>query len=331
MEQSAEFDENDEAEDSQESKQHQQHTRASAETKAIRELQVHELAALASCFIFPVIGTWLLHGIRGSLSRPSGGLVSNYNLTIFLLASEVRPIAHLLKLVQARTLHLQRIVATSQTDSVDPVKVQDLTKRLEELEAHVADSAAARLSPSKEHQQQSSLQETYDAPTLIAQAAIEARKALRPDIEALNRAVRRYEKRTALTTLQADTRFQQLEAQVHDAISLAAAAQRSSAARRSSYAFILLDWACACMVVPVQLALSILNLPGRVMGRCLEAARGVLGSRRPVPHSRSRSGKGKAVQGVNTRLGPQSPPPSRPAISPLGQHPGSSSMLPSAR
>lgn len=331
IEQSVEFDENDEAGDSQENTKRQQHARATAEAKAIRELQIHELAALASCFIFPVIGTWLLHGIRGSLSRPSEGLVSNYNLTIFLLASEVRPFAHLLKLVQARTLHLQRVVATSQVDSVDPAKVQDLTKRLEELEAHVAEAAAARLSPSKEQQQQPSPQETYDAPMLIAQAAIEARKALRPDIEALNRAVRRYEKRTALTTLQADTRFQQLEAQVHDAISLAAAAQRSSASRRSSYAFILLDWACACFVVPVQLALSILNLPSRVMNRCLQAAGRMLGTRRPAPQPRSRSGKGKAVQGVNTKLGPQSAPSSRPAVSPLGQHQGSSSMRGTAR
>lgn len=324
MEQSVE---NDDAENSQENTKRQKRTRTSTEANAISELQTHELAALASCFIFPVIGTLLLNGIRGSLSRPSEGLVSNYNLTIFLLASEVRPFAHLLKLVQARTLHLQRVVATSQNDSVDPAKVQDLTKRLEELEAHVAEAAAARISPSKE-QQQSSPQEAYNTPSLIAQAAIEARKALRPDIEALNRAVRRYEKRTALTSLQADTRFQQLEAEVHDAISLAAAAQRFSAARRSSYAFILLDWACACIVVPVQLGLSIVNFPGRIMSRSLQAARRMLGSRRPAPQSRSRSLKGKAVERVNLKLGPPSPPPSR-ALS--GQHQSSSSMRASAR
>lgn len=159
---------------------------------------------------------------------------------------------------------------------------------------------------------------------------MEARQALRPDIEALNRAVRRYEKRTALTTLQADTRFRQLDAQVHDALSLAAAAQRSTAARRSSYAFLLLDWACACIVVPIQLALSILNFPGRVMGRCLQAARRMLGSRRRPPQSHSRSRKGKAVQGVNTKLGPQSPPLSRAAVSSFGQHQSSSSTRGSA-
>lgn len=323
------LDENNEAVDSQESPQRQQHARASTEAKAVKELHIHELAALASCFVFPVIGTWLLHGIRGSLSRPSEGLVSNYNLTIFLLAAEVRPFAYLLKLVQARTLHLQRIVASPHSNEVDSETIQDLTKRLEELEAHIAEAAAARLSPSKEQQQQpTSPGEAYDASTLITQAVAEARRALQPDIEALNRAVRRYEKRTALTTLQADTRFQQLEAQAHDAISLAAAAQRSSANRRPSYAVVLVNWVCACIVVPAQLALSILNLPSRVVSRCLQAGRRMLGSRRPAPRPRSKSAKGKAVQGANgPKMRPQSPPSPRvPAVSPTAQHQSSSTM-----
>lgn len=283
-----------------------------AEAKAAKELQIHELAALASCFIFPLIGTWLLHGIRGSLSRPSEGLVSNYNLTIFLLASEVRPVAHLLKLVQARTLHLQRIVA-SPDNEVDHEKVQDLTTRLGELEAHVAETAAARLeSKPKGHSQET------DAPSLITQAAVETRRAVQPDIEALNRAVRRYEKRTALTSHQADMRFEELEARVHDAIALAAAAQRSTASRRQSYAFTLIDWACACIVVPAQLFLSILNLPGRATNRCLLTVRRMMGSRR-APQPRSRPGKGKTAASSRRTHSPPSPPRA-PAVSPLAQH-----------
>lgn len=323
-----EFNEHDEPVDAQERPQRQDHTR-STEAKAIKELQIHELAALASCFIFPIIGTWLLHGIRGSLSRPSEGLVSNYNLTIFLLASEVRPFAHLLKLVQARTLHLQRVVSSPHNNEVDSEKVQDLTKRLEELEAHVAEAATTRLSPSKERPP-TSPHETYDAPALITHAVTESRKTLQPDIEALNRAVRRYEKRTALSTLQADARFQQLEAQVHDAISLAAAAQRSSASRRSSYAFILLDCICACIVVPAQLAISILNFPSRIMSSFLLTTKRVLGPRHPASQARPKLTKGKALQNANGYKrgpGPQSPSRSRsPAVSPLGQHPSSANM-----
>lgn len=301
------------------------HPRASAQAEASKELQIHELAALAACFIFPVIGTWLLHAIRSSLSRPSEGLVSNYNLTIFLLASEVRPLSHLLKLVQARTLHLQRIVAlTSVEDKFDPEKVQDLTKRLEELEAHVAEAAVAHLpsSHSHSHHSKSEHAEPSDAHPLVTQAVIEVRRAIQPDIEALNRAVRRYEKRTALSTLSADTRFQKLEASTHDAIALAAAAQRSSASQKSSYAFILVDWICACIVVPAQFAISILNLPSRAASTCITVVRRILGRSSPTTRPRPpRGGKGRALKSSNgSRFRSKSPPPPRaPIVSPLAQ------------
>ncbi|OJJ48260.1 hypothetical protein ASPZODRAFT_32106, partial [Penicilliopsis zonata CBS 506.65] len=219
---------------------------SAAAVAATRELQTHELVALASCFVFPMIGTWVLHTIRSKLSRPSEGLVSNYNLTIFLLASEIRPFSHLLKMVQARTLYLQKVVASapSEEDKLDASKIPDLARRLEELEAHVAEAAAARLSQDQEHEPAPPL------PSIISQATSEVRKGLQPEIDALNRAVRRYEKRTALTSFQTDSRFQRLEAQVQDALALAASAQRSNLRQRHSYTFKLLDSLCAVVVLP---------------------------------------------------------------------------------
>ena len=64
--------------------------RLPAHEAATNELYTHEVLALLSCFLFPLLGAYLLHTIRSQLSRPSEGLVSNYNLTIFLLASELR-------------------------------------------------------------------------------------------------------------------------------------------------------------------------------------------------------------------------------------------------
>lgn len=197
---------------------------------ARKELQSHELAALAACFVFPVIGTWLLHAIRGNLSRPSEGLVSNYNLTIFLLASEVRPVAHLLRLIQKRTLYLQRVVASS--PSSDPSTLADMAKRLEELEAHVAEAASAK---------------AKDPVDVGSAQAAEVRKSIQPDIEALNRAVRRYEKRSTLFALQTEQRFGRVEARAGDALALAAAAQRNEEGR-SGFARVLLEWVCACVV-----------------------------------------------------------------------------------
>ncbi|CAG8899661.1 unnamed protein product [Penicillium egyptiacum] len=271
---------------------------------AISELQIHELAALAACFIFPVIGTCLLHGIRSSLSRPSEGLVSNYNLTIFLLASEVRPVAHLLRLIQKRTLHLQRIVSSSTDPIITPTTLQDLTKRLEELETHVAETATARLATKqtdKDPPLSPKEQEQQTSQSLVAGAVLETRKAIQPDIEALNRAVRRYEKRSALFSLQTDQRFVRLETQSGDAIALAAAAKRSAESRCPNYALVLLDWACACIVVPAQIVLSVGSLPGHAVSVTWDAARRMLMGRKvgPQQRSKSKSGlKGKAGAGA---------------------------------
>lgn len=243
-----------------------------------------------------MIGTWLLHGIRSSLSRPSEGLVSNYNLTIFLLASELRPVAHLLRLIQKRTLHLQRVVASSPTR--DSSAVSDLTKRLEELEAHVAETAT---------REKDSPAQTAADPSLVSQAAAEIRKSIQPEIEALNRAVRKYEKRSALFTLQTDQRFVRLEAQAGDAISLAAAVQRKEAAR-SGYALVLLEWLCACVVVPIQLGASILGLPVRAISGAVDAVKGMIGWKATVskPKTKEKTGirSSSARQGMPVQRRP---------------------------
>lgn len=274
--------------------------RASAIANAAnRELQIHELAALASCFIFPMIGTWLLHTIRSKLSRPSEGLVSNYNLTIFLLASEIRPFAHLLRMVQSRTLHLQRTVHSAshyEEDRIDASKIADLSKRLEELEVHIAEAAAARLSSeqSPQNQPESPKQENDKNQILVSQTTTEIQKAIQPEIDALNRAVRRYEKRTAVTSYETDSRFRDLETQVRDALSLAAAAHRSGDRHRNrGFVFRLVEWVYAAMLIPVQILMSLTALPFRVVTRCLDYLKGFTGK---SPPSSSKRSKGKMPQ-----------------------------------
>lgn len=255
-----------------------------------------------------MIGTWLLHTIRSKLSRPSEGLVSNYNLTIFLLASEIRPFAHLLRMVQARTLHLQRTVHSAsqyEENKIDASKVADLSERLEELEVHVAEAAAARLSSEQstqnENQPESPKQEGHkNDQSLVSQTTTEMRKVIQPEIDALNRAVRRYEKRTAVTSFEMDTRFRELETQVRDALSLAAAAQRSSDRRRHrGFPFLLLEWAYSAMLIPVQILMSLTTLPFRVMTRCLNYVKGF--TKKPSSPSPSKRSKGKMPQ---TRVSP---------------------------
>jgi hypothetical protein len=260
---------------------------------------VHELVALASCFVLPLVGTWLLHAIRAKLSRPSEGLVSNYNLTIFLLAAEVRPFAHLLKLVQARTLYLQRIVASSASPSAEDVlintgKIAELSTRLDELEAHVANKAAdAHPSPPADQPDQP------DLASLVAQSSADLRKHIQPDIDALNRAVRRYEKRAAVSSFQTDSRLQELDAHIRDAhvlaASAAAAAQRPDSSLRRGLLSSLLGCAYAALVLPLRVFAALLAIPSRIAS----AARDSLN---PGPGPRvDRGGRSGSAKGKSPR------------------------------
>ena len=245
--------------------------------KAVRELHIHELAALISCFVFPVMGAWLLHTVRGALSRPSEGLVSNYNLTIFLLAAEIRPFAHLLRMVHARTLHLQRVIEGPSDAAVPVDKLGDIMKRLGDLEAHVADKVASEGSKATSPDDQEGEQQPPSPPDTLLHIAHEIRREVQPELDALKRAVRRYEKRTTVMAYQTDTRLQQLDDQVRDAIALAAAAQRTAeGSHRPRAALVLLDWICAVIVVPTRTAMSVAALPARIAGRCLERVDGLL-------------------------------------------------------
>lgn len=243
---------------------------------AQQELRMHELLALSSCFLFPAVGAWLLHAIRGQLSRPSEGLVSNYNLTVFLLASEIRPVSHLVKMIQARTLFLQKVVNASPNEDnqkPDSGHVIDLAKRVEELEAHIADSVE---SSSKSA---ASATDTTAAKT-TAQAVSETRKSLQPDLDALNRAVRRYEKRTTISSLQTEARLQDLESRLKDVVVLAAAAQRNAENQPKNYMLILLNWMCAVVVVPAQGVWYFVLLPMRAVEWITDFARKSFGLKR---------------------------------------------------
>lgn len=220
--------------------------RRPAREAATKELYRHELLALLSCFVLPVCGAYLLHTLRSQLSRPSEGLVSNYNLTIFILASELRPMSHLVKLVQSRTLYLQRIVHANPYEGRErPADIKGLVQRLEGLEARVSGVSpgnTAELSPGGK------------PPTLTA----EVRRDLQPDIDALTRAVRRYEKRATLLAFQTESKLLDLESRLNDAVSLAAAAESKSSESAIS------RWSAAVIAAPLQILGVLAGLPLRM-------------------------------------------------------------------
>ena len=224
-----------------------------AHEAATNELYTHEVLALFSCFLFPLLGAYLLHTIRNQLSRPSEGLVSDYNLTIFILASELRPMAHLVKLIQARTLHLQRLVSTNPhaASTIPKLDIKDILSRLETLEGQ--SSTEARTPP-----------ETNLSIKQTSSIVTEVRKTLSPDIDALNRATRRYEKRATLQAFQTESKIQDLEARLNDAISLAAAAANNTQ-RPHGFTGIIVEWAATAVVLPVQVMGVIARLPFKTL------------------------------------------------------------------
>lgn len=227
-----------------------------AREAARKELYRHELLALLSCFLFPVLSAYLLHTLRSQLSRPSEGLVSNYNLTIFLLASELRPMAHLMKLVQSRTLHLQRVVASdphSSSIGKENHTTDDIIQRLEEVEARIsADEPPSPSEPALNNKQTAIL-------------VTEVLKKLQPELDALNRAVRRYEKRATVHAFQTESRLLDLDARLADAISLAAAAANNEN-RNRKFTTVVGEWAATAVMLPIQALASTARLPFKAIG-----------------------------------------------------------------
>ncbi|KAL3964615.1 hypothetical protein ACCO45_001619 [Purpureocillium lilacinum] len=216
-----------------------QKQRSTPQQAALRELYRHEALAL--------------------LSRPSEGLVSNYNLTIFLLISELRVFSHMIKLVQSRTLHLQRVVHgspfASPAGGVNSAEVEEIVGRIERLEARSAADEALALEqgagrPDSARAKQEALM-TRDV-----------RNAIQPELDALNRAVRRYEKKATLLQLQTEARFSSLENRLDDAIALAAAAEKNSVASRNLVARAI-ESATAIVLFPFHAMLQLLVLPLR--------------------------------------------------------------------
>lgn len=228
----------------------------SQQQSAIKELYTHEILALASCFAMPLISAYLLHYIREQLNRPSNGLVSHSNLTIFLLVAEMRSMSHLIKLVQSRTLHLQRIVHKNPYVSRPPSdnQIVELLGRIEALETS---GAVVRDIPEERDDEQDSTKSNQES--LVAR---DVRNAIQPELDALNRAMRRYEKRSTLLQHQTDARFGNVDARLGDAIALAAAAAKNSA-NSTNFVVRLVDSAVGLMLFPFKAGAQIVMLPLR--------------------------------------------------------------------
>ncbi|KAK5654160.1 hypothetical protein OQA88_7591 [Cercophora sp. LCS_1] len=282
--------------------------RSDAARRALDELYYHELCALIMCFTAPLMAAFLLHWIRDLLSRPSEALISNYNLVIFVIAAEIVPLSHMIKLVQARTLHLQRIVHSNpyREEMVTPSHMQSLAHRIDDLESRMlALSETATLSalnggapdPAKQ-------QAKYEVNVTRT-----VRNSIQPDLDALNRAVRRYEKKASVLASLTEARLTIIDGKINDAISLAAAAAKRNADSRewgflARLGAVLVDWTVWVVLLPVKGVISLCVLPLRGMTTML-GGRSRMARREGdvVNGKRSSRGRGSSGERMPGRLG----------------------------
>jgi hypothetical protein len=214
---------------------------------ALARLRNLEVTALTVSFAAPAAATWLLSTVREHLSRPSEGLISNFNLTIFLLAAEIMPLSHCIKLVLAHTLHLQRIVNSNpyRTVRITPSKYRDMVQRLEALEARVLsptnpppeDNTTTTTTQQGQGQTQAQVQTKTECACSNPQHRQQlhddvtrtVRSALAPQIDSLTRAMRAYERKMAAFREDNEEQIVDIRRQVDDAITLSAVVARSRA------------------------------------------------------------------------------------------------------
>jgi len=261
---------------------------------AAAQLRIHEIMALTSTFVLPAMGAYLLHLIRSQLSQRSEGLVSDYNLSIFLLGAEIRPVRQLIRLVTNRTLHLQRVVKGSNHAATGSgINNTALEARMAAIEASLS-SGNGKASQSSQRED-------------VTQLSTELRKRYEPRLEALERAVRRYEKRATTLTLLTEQRLQSLETRIQDALSLAAAAAQSS--QKPGKVATLLTWVSKLMMIPLEAAWFFVAWPINVVQSAVhKVAEVMLGpaarpKRRADLERKSSKGKLKRSEDVSTPVG----------------------------
>jgi len=269
---------------------HSTHEKEHAQTEAAEELRRNELTALTLCFLGPLVGAYLLHTIRSQLSRPSEGLVSNFNLTIFILAAELRPFSHLINLQYDRVAHLQRVVRSDPTFPPPGALPTDVLDRLHFLESRISDlSSTALTAPTT-------------APTLTDHQLAKLSR-LSSDLDSLTRAIRTYEKRDRARSLQTDGRFRDLEARLEDALALAGAAARSS--QKPGVVALGLEWAGRAFSVPLGVMWGVSVLPLRAAVEVLVRIRlWVFGGTKVVRRRKGEvKGENGGVNGAKVRMG----------------------------
>ncbi|KAJ1017791.1 hypothetical protein NDA16_005108 [Ustilago loliicola] len=155
-----------------------------ARQAASAELRRSELLSLIFCVMSPIMGAYMLHWMRETMTDGNKYL-NTFNIRLFTLAAGIKPWSHAIHLIQRRMLHLQEQVHYPSS------KVEKMNQRLRRLEADL-----------------SSLRKLYATKNDI--------RVLREHEAQLGRAVRRSERKEEHLRLSAEEKFSIVEGRLED-------------------------------------------------------------------------------------------------------------------
>ena len=107
-----------------------------AQRKARADINNSRRLAMLCCFLGPAAGGIFLSKLRDQLSRPSGGLISDFNITIFVLAAEWRPLSYLIRHIRGKTINLQSNLR------FPPSRMEEMQEQIENLQMEFRNLAA---------------------------------------------------------------------------------------------------------------------------------------------------------------------------------------------
>lgn len=155
-----------------------------ARRAAAAELRRSELLSLIFCILSPLMGAYMLHWMRETMTDGNKYL-NTFNIRLFTLAAGIKPWSHAMSLLRRRMLHLQEEVHFPSS------KVEKMNQRLRRLEADL-----------------SSLRKLYATKSEL--------RVLREYDAQLGRAVRRSERKEEHLRLSAEEKFSIVEGRLED-------------------------------------------------------------------------------------------------------------------
>ncbi|KAJ1021314.1 hypothetical protein NDA18_005553 [Ustilago nuda] len=160
------------------------HQYIQARQAASAELRRSELLSLIFCVTSPIVGAYMLHWMRETMTDGNKYL-NTFNIRLFTMAAGIKPWSHAIHLIQRRMLHLQEQVHYPSS------KVEKMSQRLARIEADL-----------------SSLRKLYATKNDI--------RVLREHETQLGRALRRSERKEEYLRLSAEEKFSIVEGRMED-------------------------------------------------------------------------------------------------------------------